>query len=100
MKQAIHFYRDILGLELDSESAGWTTFRTGACTLALHATEHRELGIAEPDPTLLVADAAAERARLARAGVDVTEMREPIAGIRVFDVRDPDRNRFSLESRS
>ena len=28
MEQAIHFYRDVLGLELDFESAGWTTFRT------------------------------------------------------------------------
>jgi len=29
----------------------------------------------------------------------VTEIREPAAGIRVFDARDPDGNRFSIESR-
>ena len=99
MERAIRFYRDTLGLEVAFESPGWTTFRTGACTLALHATERRELGAAEPDPTFLVADVAAERARLAGAGVEVTEIREPVAGLRVFDARDPDGNRFSLESR-
>ncbi len=46
----------MLGLEPDFESPHWTTFRTGACTLALHA------GSEAPDPTFEVADAAAERA--------------------------------------
>jgi len=100
MERAIRFYRDELGLKLDFESEGWTTFRTGACTLALHATEQREPGTAEPDPTFLVADPDSERARLAGAGVEVTEIREPVIGLRVFDARDPDGNRFSLESRS
>ena len=100
MEQAIHFYRDVLGLELDFESAGWTTFRTGGCTLALHATERRERGRGEPDPTFLVAEADAERERLAAAGIDVTEIREPVPGVRVFDARDPEGNRISLESRS
>jgi catechol 2,3-dioxygenase-like lactoylglutathione lyase family enzyme len=99
MERAIRFYRDTLGLQLETESSAWSTFRTGACTLALHATERRELGTAEPDPTFLVADAPAERARLIGAGVEVTEIRRPIPGIEVFDARDPDGNRFSLESR-
>lgn len=100
MQRAVRFYRDILGLELDYESEHWTTFRTGPCTLALHATDRREPGTGEPDPTLLVAEADAERARLEAAGVDVSEIREPVAGLRVFDARDPDGNRFSLESRA
>ena len=99
MQRAIRFYRDTLGLELGYESPAWTTFRTGACTLALHATERREPGSAEPDPTFRIADVNAERARLAAAGVDVTELREPVAGVLVFDARDPDGNRFSIESR-
>jgi catechol 2,3-dioxygenase-like lactoylglutathione lyase family enzyme len=99
MERAIRFYRDTLGLELDVASEAWTTFRTGECTLALHATERREPGMGEPDPTFVVSDAAAERARLAGAGVDVTELREPVAGLSVFDARDPDGNRFSVESR-
>jgi catechol 2,3-dioxygenase-like lactoylglutathione lyase family enzyme len=94
MARATAFYRDVLGLEPDFESPHWTTFRTGACTFALHA------GSEAPDPTFEVADAASERERLVAAGVVVTEIREPAAGLRVFDARDPDGNRFSIESRA
>ena len=94
MERATAFYRDVLGLEPDFESPHWTTFRTGPCTFALHA------GSEAPDPTFEVADAAAERERLVAAGVEVTEIREPVAGLRVFDARDPDGNRFSIESRA
>jgi catechol 2,3-dioxygenase-like lactoylglutathione lyase family enzyme len=100
MRRAIRFYRDTLGLEVGFESEGWTTFRTGACTLALHSTERREPGGGEPDPTFLVADADAERRRLDSAGVVVSDIREPAPGVRVFDLRDPDMNRLSIESRS
>jgi len=94
MARATAFYRDTLGIEPDFESPHWTTFRTGACTLALH------LGSEAPDPTFLVEDLEAARESLAAAGVDVTEIREPAAGLRVFDARDPDGNRFSIESRA
>jgi catechol 2,3-dioxygenase-like lactoylglutathione lyase family enzyme len=100
MERSIGFYRDMLGLELERESDTWSTFRTGACTLALHRVEERSLGAAEPDPTFLVPDAAAERARLLVAGVEVSEIREPVGGVVVFDARDPDGNRLSLESRA
>jgi catechol 2,3-dioxygenase-like lactoylglutathione lyase family enzyme len=94
MARATSFYRDVLGLDPVFESPHWTTFSTGACTFALHA------GSEAPDPTFEVADAEAERERLVAAGVEVTEIREPVAGLRVFDARDPDGNRFSLESRA
>lgn len=94
MARASAFYRDVLGLEPDFESEHWTTFRTGACTFALHA------GTEAPDPTFKVADAETERESLIAAGVEVTEIREPAAGLRVFDARDPDGNRFSIESRA
>lgn len=100
MERAIRFYRDTLGLERAFESQGWTTFRTGSCTLALHAAERRETGVGEPAPTFLVVDAEADHDRLAAAGVEVTEIREPAAGVRVFDLRDPDGNRLSFESRA
>jgi catechol 2,3-dioxygenase-like lactoylglutathione lyase family enzyme len=99
MERSVRFFRDTLGLDLEHESAGWTTFRTGACTLALHAVDRRDVGSGEPDPTFLVEDAATERARLVAAGVEVTAIREPAPGIEVVDARDPDGNRFSLESR-
>jgi catechol 2,3-dioxygenase-like lactoylglutathione lyase family enzyme len=101
MERAIRFYRDTLGLELEGRHGeGWTTFRTGDCTLALHAIAGREVGTGEPDPTFLVDNAAAERARLLGAGIEVSEIREPLVGIQVFDARDPDGNRISLESRT
>ena len=93
MTRATAFYRDTLGLEPTFESPHWTTFRTGACTLALHA------GSEAPDPTFLVDDLDAVRESLAAGGVDVTVIREPAAGLRVFDMRDPDGNRVSIESR-
>lgn len=100
MERAIGFYRDTLGLELEFESPHWSTFRTGACTFALHATERRERGLGEPDPTFSVPDVDAEHERLAAAGVEVSEIREPVPGVRVFDGQDPERNRFSLEFRA
>ena len=93
MARATAFYRDTLGLEPTYESPHWTTFGTGACTLALHA------GTEPPDPTFLVDDLGAARERLEAEGVEVTAIREPAAGLRVFDARDPDGNRFSIESR-
>jgi catechol 2,3-dioxygenase-like lactoylglutathione lyase family enzyme len=99
MDTSVRFYRDTLGLSVRYQSAGWTTFRTGACVLALHAVERREIGTGEPDPTFLVGDVSVERERLISAGVAVSDIREPVAGTRVFDARDPDGNRFSLESR-
>jgi catechol 2,3-dioxygenase-like lactoylglutathione lyase family enzyme len=93
MARATAFYKDTLGLEPTFESDHWTTFDTGACTLALHA------GSEAPDPTFLVDDLDAARENLDAAGVDVTEIREPMPGLRVFDARDPDENRFSIESR-
>lgn len=100
MDGAVRFYTEVLGLELEYESPYWTTFRTGACTLALHATERRDHGVGEPDPTFHVPDARAERERLAAAGVEVSEIREPMSGVVVFDLRDPEGNRLSIESRS
>jgi predicted enzyme related to lactoylglutathione lyase len=94
MARATAFYKDTVGLEPTFESEHWTTFDTGACTLALHA------GTEAPDPTFLADDLDAERDRLQAAGVEVTEIREPVPGLRVFDARDPGGNRFSIESRA
>ena len=39
MRQAIEFYRDVVGFPLKFESPGWTEFATEGATLALHATK-------------------------------------------------------------
>jgi catechol 2,3-dioxygenase-like lactoylglutathione lyase family enzyme len=36
MKQAVAFYRDVMGLPLKFETPGWTEFATEGATLALH----------------------------------------------------------------
>ena len=36
MSRSVAFYRDVLGLPLQFQSAGWSEFQTGATTLALH----------------------------------------------------------------
>jgi predicted enzyme related to lactoylglutathione lyase len=100
MDAALGFYRDVLGLEADYVSEHWTTFRTGECSFCLHPIARREPGVGEPDPTFMVDDLDGEHARLAAAGVEVTEIREPVPGARVFDATDPEGNRFSLEQRS
>ena len=94
MDRAVAFYRDVLGLATTYESPYWTTFDSGPCTLALHAG-----GVIPPNPTFVVADADGEHARLAASGIEVGEIREPAPGLRVFDIRDSEGNRLSIESR-
>jgi predicted enzyme related to lactoylglutathione lyase len=36
MDRAVAFYRDVIGLELKFQSPGWSEFKTGETTLALH----------------------------------------------------------------
>ena len=44
MSRSVAFYRDILGLALKFESPGWSEFRTGTTTLALHQARARAGG--------------------------------------------------------
>ena len=101
MERAIRFYRDKIGVELERDGPVWTTFRDPGRARS-HCTRSKvaSRGPVEPDPTFIVDDAAVERTRLLAAGVDVSEIHEPAAGVRVFDARDPDGNRISLEARA
>jgi predicted enzyme related to lactoylglutathione lyase len=48
MNKAVKFYRDVLGLQLNFESPGWSEFVTGETTLALHpASEKNPAGKVE-----------------------------------------------------
>ena len=38
MQRSVAFYRDVLGLPLKFTSPGWSEFKTGSTTLALHRT--------------------------------------------------------------
>jgi predicted enzyme related to lactoylglutathione lyase len=97
MQTQIAFYRDALGLELAFESEWWTTFRTGQCSLALHAGGR--IGAANVRPTFSVEDLDAVLETLRARGVESSDVREPIAGTRVADIRDSEGNIVSLEER-
>jgi lactoylglutathione lyase len=98
MAREVAFYRDVLGLEVDIESDDWTTFATGMCTLALHGGGR--IGTHNVRVNFGVDDLDAVRAALRERGVETTEVRQPVPGILVADVRDPEGNVISLEERA
>jgi lactoylglutathione lyase len=98
MAREVAFYRDVLGLEIDIESDDWTTFATGMCTLALHGGGR--IGTHNVRVNFGVDDLDAVRAALRERGVETTEVRQPVPGILVADVRDPEGNVISLEERA
>lgn len=97
MAREVAFYRDVLELGVTRESEWWTTFATGAATLALHGGG--KIGAANVRVTFSVDDLDMVRERLRERGVETTAVREPTAGIRVCDFRDPEGNLLSLEER-
>lgn len=98
MKAQTAFYRDVLGLEPQIESEWWTTFSTGACTLALHAGGR--IGAANVRPNFSVDSLDDVLETLQARGVEPSAVREPTPGTRVADVRDPEGNILSLEERA
>ena len=97
MARETAFYRDVLELEPSYESEWWTTFDTGACTLALHGGG--KIGVPNVRVNFDVDDLDAARAALRERGIETTDVREPAPGVRVCDLRDPEGNTISLEER-
>jgi catechol 2,3-dioxygenase-like lactoylglutathione lyase family enzyme len=62
MERATAFYRDVLGLQPDFESPYWTTFRTGACTFALHAGQKPRIPPSRSSMPPLSASGSSQRA--------------------------------------
>jgi len=97
MERMTAFYRDVLGLQPEVTSEWWTTFPTGRALLALHGGGR--IGTHNVRFNFDVADLDAVRGELTTRGVELSEVREPIAGVRVCDGRDPEGNVFTLEER-
>jgi predicted enzyme related to lactoylglutathione lyase len=101
MQRAIRFYRDVLGLDLDQESPGWTTLRCGDALVALHilAPRMEEAPLPHAGLNLQVddLDAAVEEAKTAGAQLR-SAIREAGGGVpvRLAELRDPDGNGFEL----
>ena len=106
MEAQVSFYRDVLGIPV-KEPAGvqdfgelfWVELDTGSCTLALHGGGEGRYGKDAPKVVFRVSDVAASRAKLLQDGVTMGDVRSPGPGIQVCDGRDPEGNKFSLESR-
>ena len=97
MERETAFYRDVLGLAPDVAGEWWTTFPTGGSLLALHGGGR--IGTGNIRLNFGVEELDEVRAELAARGVELSDIREPIAGVRVCDGTDPEGNIFSLEER-
>lgn len=97
---AIAFYRDVIGLTPgDSFGEHWAEFNVGGIAFGIGNGE--PLGITPGtsfSAVFEVDDIVAERARLLRAGVPVTEVNEAPTCFSIF-VTDPEGNRFGIHQR-
>jgi predicted enzyme related to lactoylglutathione lyase len=105
MNAQVKFYRDVMGLTVtypetvnESTVQWWVTFGTGECSLALHAGGTGDLGKDAPKFTFFVQDLDQTKAELSAKGVTTTETTNPAPGIYICEGRDPEGNRFSLQS--
>ena len=107
MASQVHFYRDILGLSIagpiqdDYSAEHWVTFKTGACTLALHSGGRQSPKNCQSVKFVLMVDKLDEvRRLLTPKGVTLSDVRSPAPGVLVCDGFDPEGNPFSLEATS
>lgn len=100
VERMVSFYTDVFGLDIaagDPEH-GFVEFDTGTCSLCLHAGGGGDLGGDAPKFVLEVEDVEEARSYLQNRGVELGEVRTSAPGIRVCDGRDPEGNKFSIES--
>jgi catechol 2,3-dioxygenase-like lactoylglutathione lyase family enzyme len=103
MDRAVHFYRDILGLEVvfpqppleDYSGEMWVELDAGGCSLALH-------GGAEKSPEgsheviFKVDDLEHARQEILNAGIRIAEIRLLEDGAPIAEGVDPDGHRFAI----
>jgi lactoylglutathione lyase len=98
MKQAVSFYRDVMGLPLRFESPGWTEFATDGATLALHTSERSNPEKDDPKqvpagrcrPGLSVPDLDEFHQRMVERNVPCIQEPEDVFGARTAQYLDPD----------
>ncbi|MFW9853918.1 MAG: VOC family protein [Candidatus Thorarchaeota archaeon] len=103
MQKQVEFYRDILGLKItypdirDYSKEFWVTFSTGEATLALHTGGKGEIGTDSPRFTFEVQDIQEAFSYFKDKGILDSEIREPVPNTFVFDIKDPEGNKISIE---
>jgi catechol 2,3-dioxygenase-like lactoylglutathione lyase family enzyme len=103
MDRAVHFYRDVLGLEVvypqahleDYSSEMWVEFDAGGCALALHG------GAKKPpedshEVIFKVEDLVQARQEILNAGIQIAEIRLLEDGAPIAEGVDPDGHRFAI----
>ena len=98
MKQAVLFYRDVLGLPLKFESPGWTEFATEGATLALHKSDgsNPDHDNQQPEPAgrcrpgLSVPELDEFHKRMVERNVPCIQEPKEIFGARIAQYADPD----------
>lgn len=100
MDRAYDFYHKTLGLEPETRSAGWSTFRCGELTVALHILggDDGEAVIPHAGLNLQVDDLDAAVEELKAGGGTVQIIREAGGGVpvRLAEVTDTEGNGFQL----
>ena len=100
MDRAVAFYRDGIGLEVATESPGWSLLRCGDASIGLHHIHGgvTERPVAYAGLNLEVDDLDAAIAKAVEHGATLTEIREPEprVPVRLGVLVDPDGNGFEL----
>lgn len=96
----LSFYTDVFGLDVRAGAPehGFVRFDTGGCSLCLHAGSEGDVGDDAPKVVFEVEDLEAARSHLREHGVELGPVRSPVPDVRVCDGRDPEGNKFSIES--
>jgi|SRR5438477_4623788 len=98
MNRVVSFYRDVVGLPLEMESPGWSSFSLGGgASLGLHGGrmtggEQRKGWV----PGLRVDDIRAARDRVAGGGGSIAGEYHDIPGGVILDLADPEGNVFEV----
>ena len=91
------FYRDVLGLDLIRDEAGWKEFRAGGCIIALHkgAAAKPSRG---PKIAFYASDVATTVAELTARGAAMGKLQQS-PDVTFCDGQDLDGNVFSISNR-
>lgn len=101
MPRAVAFYRDVFGLPVISQSAGWSMLACGDALIGLHIIEP---GVSEgvtrhAGLNLQVEDLGTAVATIVKAGGSVHTIKEPElprVPVRLAEVQDSEGNRFEV----
>lgn len=100
----IHFYRDLLGLEVKSlksiegrSDKQWVEFETGECTLVLHGNLETQHGKDRPKLAFHVNDFETAYRTLTERGVKLSAVRSPSPNLKIAEGLDPEGNPFTID---